>query len=55
MAAALVDGGVGLESFLPERLDDQRILALADKIEAEVDPESDYPAHCPARLTAATR
>ncbi|GFZ92492.1 MULTISPECIES: MmgE/PrpD family protein [Sphingobium] len=51
VAAALVDGDVGLETFLSERLDDDRILTLAQKIEASVDPESDYPAHCPARLT----
>jgi 2-methylcitrate dehydratase PrpD len=51
VAAALVDGDVGLETFLPERLEDSRIVALAQKIEASVDPESDYPAHCPARLT----
>ncbi len=51
VAAALVDGDVGLETFLPERLGDQRIVKLAQKIEASVDPDSDYPAHCPARLT----
>jgi 2-methylcitrate dehydratase PrpD len=51
VAAALVDGDVGLETFLPQRLDDPHILALAQRIEASVDPESDYPAHCPARMT----
>lgn len=51
VAAALVDGDVGLETFLPERLGDQAILKLAAKTEASVDPDSDYPAHCPARLT----
>ena len=55
VAAALVDGDVGLETFLSERLDDDRILTLAQKIEASVDPESDYPAHCPARLTVQMR
>lgn len=51
VAAALVDGDVGLDTFLPERLGDSRILTLAQKIEAELDPLSDYPNHCPARLT----
>jgi len=51
VAATLVDGDVGLETFLPERLGDQRILKLAKLVEADVDPLSDYPNHCPARLT----
>ncbi len=51
VAAALVDGDVGLETFLPERLGDQAILKVAALTEASVDPDSDYPAHCPARLT----
>ncbi|AOH82877.1 hypothetical protein AWL63_01665 [Sphingomonas panacis] len=51
VAAALVDGDVGLETFLPERLNDPKILRLAQRVEAAVDPLSDYPQHCPARLT----
>jgi 2-methylcitrate dehydratase PrpD len=51
VAAALVDGDVGLETFLPERLADPAILRLAALTEASVDPDSDYPNHCPARLT----
>lgn len=51
VAAALIDGDVGLETFMSQRLDDPRILALAQRIEASIDPDSDYPAHCPARLT----
>lgn len=51
VAAALVDGDVGLETFLPERLGDAAILRLAALTEASIDPDSDYPAHCPARLT----
>lgn len=51
VAAALVDGDVGLETFMPERLSDPRILRLAQLVEATVDPLSDYPQHCPARLT----
>src|SRR5690606_9256650 len=51
VAAALADGDVGLETFLPERLADPAILRLAALTEASLDPDSDYPAHCPARLT----
>lgn len=51
VAAALVDGDVALETFMPERLSDPRILRLAQLVEASVDPLSDYPQHCPARLT----
>ncbi|HVY86959.1 MAG TPA: MmgE/PrpD family protein [Caulobacterales bacterium] len=51
VAAALLDGDVGLETFRAERLSDPRILKLAAATEASVDPDSDYPQHCPARLT----
>jgi 2-methylcitrate dehydratase PrpD len=51
VAAALVDGDVGLETFRVERLSDFEILRLAVLTEATVDPLSDYPQHCPARLT----
>jgi 2-methylcitrate dehydratase PrpD len=51
VAAALVDGDVGLETFMADRLADPKILRLAQLVEATVDPLSDYPQHCPARLT----
>jgi 2-methylcitrate dehydratase PrpD len=51
VAAAFVDGDVGLETFLPVRLTDPDILHLASLVEAAEDPDSDYPQHCPARLT----
>jgi 2-methylcitrate dehydratase PrpD len=51
VAAALLDGDVDLDTFRQDRLSDPRILALAAKTEASVDPDSDYPQHCPARLT----
>src|SRR5262249_33446939 len=51
VAAALLDGDVGLETFRAERLSDPSILRLAALTEASVDPASDYPQHCPARLT----
>jgi 2-methylcitrate dehydratase PrpD len=50
VASALIFGDVGLETFSEDRLRDERILKLAVRIEAEEDPDSDYPAHCPAVL-----
>ena len=50
-AAALLRGHVGLETFSPRSLRDEGVLELAGRIEAAVDPDSDYPQHCPARLT----
>ncbi len=51
VASALTHGDVGLESFQVERLGEPEVLRLAALVEASVDPESDYPQHCPARLT----
>ncbi|MEJ0023305.1 MAG: MmgE/PrpD family protein [Alphaproteobacteria bacterium] len=51
VGAALVDGDVDLETFRVGRLADPAILKLAQVTEASVDPDSDYPQHCPARLT----
>jgi 2-methylcitrate dehydratase PrpD len=51
VAAALLDGDVDLDTFRADRLADPRIRALAAVTEASVDPDSDYPKHCPARLT----
>src|SRR5690606_34533635 len=53
--SALLFGDIGLESFAKERLADERILALAARVQAEEDPDSDYPAHCPAILEVTAR
>lgn len=50
VASALLDGDVGLETFRADRLGDKKVLRLASLVEASVDPDSDYPAHCPAIL-----
>ena len=55
VAATLVHGDVGLETFHPERLKDEAVLRLAGLVEASVDPDSDYPRHCPAILTVTAR
>src|SRR5262245_57009562 len=43
VAAALVDGVIGLDTFAPERLDDARVLALAARVAHRVDPGSRFP------------
>ncbi|MBI4637704.1 MAG: MmgE/PrpD family protein [Candidatus Rokubacteria bacterium] len=43
VAAAFVDGRVGLDTYAPDRLADERLLALAAKVESTVDPSSAFP------------
>jgi len=50
VASALVDGDVGLDTFRQDRLANRKVLALAALVRTSVDPDSDYPAHCPAIL-----
>lgn len=50
VASTLVHGNIGLESFRPDRLQEPEVLRLAALVEASVDPDSDYPQHCPAIL-----
>lgn len=50
-AAALLYGRVGLDTFGPQSLRNEDVLELAKTVEVAVDPASDYPLHCPARLT----
>lgn len=50
VAAAIIDGDVGLDTFRLERLGDPKLLKLAALVQSAEDPDSDYPAHCPAIL-----
>ncbi|MGH7392512.1 MAG: MmgE/PrpD family protein [Candidatus Rokuibacteriota bacterium] len=43
VAAALVDGAIGLDTYAPDRLGDPRVLALAARVEHRVDPHSRFP------------
>lgn len=43
LAAALSDDRVGLDTFAPERLADERLLALASRVGHAVDPASRFP------------
>lgn len=48
VAHTLINGNVDLATFRPAALDDVEVAALAAKVQTGEDPESDYPAHCPA-------
>jgi 2-methylcitrate dehydratase PrpD len=50
VSTALLRGEVDLETFRPAALADPQVRALAAHVTAAVDPNSDYPAHCPAVL-----
>ena len=43
VAAAFLDGRVGLDTFTPKRLADERLLALAARVEHVLDPASTFP------------
>ncbi|MEP9352527.1 MmgE/PrpD family protein [Xanthobacter sp. KR7-65] len=51
VAATLVHGDVDVETFRIERLGDPVVRRICALVDASVDPQSDYPQHCPARLT----
>jgi 2-methylcitrate dehydratase PrpD len=51
VAAALVDGHVGVETFGPGRLRDPAVLALAARVRYRVDPASPFPQTFPGHLT----
>jgi 2-methylcitrate dehydratase PrpD len=50
LAAAFVDGRVGVETYTPARLDDPRILGLARRIRYAIDAESRFPAAFPGAV-----
>ncbi|HEV8585832.1 MAG TPA: MmgE/PrpD family protein [Methylomirabilota bacterium] len=47
VAAAFVDGKVGLDTYATERLSDARVLQLASRVRHVIDPESPFPATFP--------
>lgn len=50
VAAALVDDEVGVDTYSPERIKDERLLAVARKVRYTVDPGSAFPRTFPGRL-----
>lgn len=57
VAAALIDGQLGPQQVLPPRIHDETVLALADRVEAEVAPEYEeaFPAQALADVVVTTR
>lgn len=55
VATTLVHGDVDVDSFRPERLKEPAVRRIAALVEASEDPDSDYPAHCPAILEVTVR
>lgn len=52
MAVGFFDGRAGLGQFTPERITDPAVLALAQKIRYEIDPQNPYPAQFTGHLRA---
>lgn len=50
VAAALVEEEVGVETYAPERIRDERLLALAARVRYTIDPGSRFPLTFPGRL-----
>jgi 2-methylcitrate dehydratase PrpD len=50
LAAALLDGRVDLDTFAPARLADERLLALAGRVDHVADPASSFPRGFPGRV-----
>src|SRR5207237_4442657 len=57
IAVAMCDGQALLEQFTPERIVEPRTVALAQRVEIEIDPEIDraYPEIYGGRITVVTR
>jgi 2-methylcitrate dehydratase PrpD len=50
VAAAFVDGGIGIDTYSPARLADARVLGLAGRVRYVVDRDSRFPAVFPGRV-----
>jgi 2-methylcitrate dehydratase PrpD len=55
LAAALVDDHIGVGSFAADRLKDERLMALAERVRYSVDRQSDYPRTFPGWVRVRTR
>ena len=52
IAVALVDGAAGLGQFTEERISDEAVLAVANSVSYQIDPEDDYPANYSGHIRA---
>ncbi len=55
VAVALVDDEIGIETFSHERIEDERLLALAARVSYSVAPTSTFPKSFPGRLIVRLR
>lgn len=55
IAVALTDGRVGLAQFSERRVGDPTVLALAERVSYQIDPDNDYPRNYSARLQVRLR
>jgi len=55
VAAALVEDDVGIETFSHQRIQDERLLALAARVSYSVAPTSTFPKSFPGRLIVRLR
>ena len=52
IAVALVDGAAGLVQFTEDRISDEAVLNLANKVSYRIDPENEYPANYTGHIRA---
>jgi len=52
IAAGIIDQAVGLAQFTDDRVADQAVRDLANRVSYEIDPENEYPANYSGRLRA---
>lgn len=50
IAVALIDGAAGLQQFSEEKVRDEQVLAIARKINYQIDPENEYPSNYSGHL-----
>mgnify|MGYP000874501176 CR=1 FL=1 len=55
VAVALTRGTAGAPDFAPDALKDEAVLALAERVECRVDPDTEFPRTFPGRLTVRLR
>jgi 2-methylcitrate dehydratase PrpD len=52
IAVGLIDGAAGLGQFTDERIADETVLATANKVSYQIDPENEYPANYSGHIRA---
>ena len=52
VAVGLVDGAAGLGQFTEDRISDETVLAVANRVSYQIDPENEYPANYSGHIRA---